>query len=44
MSIKEQIRVRLGGGPAYECEHCGLDYESDRLNCPACGFTVRKVR
>ena len=44
MSLSQQIRRRLRSDPAYECEHCGLAYDSDRLNCPACGFTVRQVR
>ncbi len=44
MSIRQHIRSRLGTDPVYECENCRLTYERDRLNCPACGFTVREVR
>ncbi len=32
--------VRPGSEPTYECEYCGLSYESERLNCPACGGPV----
>jgi predicted Zn-ribbon and HTH transcriptional regulator len=43
MSIKQEIQRRLGRGTVSECENCGLEYDSDRLNCPACGFTVRET-
>jgi hypothetical protein len=26
--------------PTYACGYCGLSYDSDRLNCPACGGPV----
>jgi hypothetical protein len=26
--------------PTFECVYCGLSYDSDRLNCPACGGPV----
>jgi hypothetical protein len=30
------------GGSGYECGYCHLDFETDRLNCPACGGPVRE--
>lgn len=33
-------RVRPERAPSYECGFCGLSYDTDRLNCPACGGPV----
>ncbi|MHB9286804.1 hypothetical protein ACKVMT_07160 [Halobacteriales archaeon Cl-PHB] len=43
MSITTQLRSRLSGEPTYRCIYCGMSFEDDRLNCPACGFDVRAV-
>jgi rubrerythrin len=46
MSVAGRIRARVvrtvTGGPAYVCRGCGLTFEDDRLNCPACGCDVRR--
>lgn len=32
--------VRPARQPNWECGYCGLSYDTDRLNCPACGGPV----
>lgn len=39
----EWIHTRLARTPAYECAHCTLSFEDERLNCPACGFPVEEA-
>jgi rRNA maturation endonuclease Nob1 len=44
MSIKQQLRSRLGRKPIYECVGCGLTVEDERLSCPECGWCLRETR
>jgi hypothetical protein len=32
--------VRPTPQPTYGCDVCGLSYDTERLNCPACGGSV----
>jgi rRNA maturation endonuclease Nob1 len=44
MSVARQLfeRIREVGGPAYECGFCGLTFDREPHNCPACGSEVRR--
>ncbi|WP_302081481.1 hypothetical protein [Salinibaculum rarum] len=44
MSIKQQIRSRIGRDPDFECVGCGLTFEEERLNCPTCGWCIRQAK
>ncbi|MFD1585467.1 hypothetical protein ACFR9U_00610 [Halorientalis brevis] len=44
MSITDKLRGHLDSTPAFACTYCGLTFEQDRLNCPACGCDVRDTR
>ncbi len=44
MSITERIRTRFTSKPSYACGYCGLTFDHDRLNCPACGCDVHEVQ
>ncbi len=43
MSVKDWMRAKVSTPPSYRCEHCGLTFDEERLNCPACGFDVDEV-
>lgn len=42
MSITQTVRDRLGLSPTFECVGCGLTFDEERLNCPACGWCIRE--
>ncbi|MFB6178633.1 MAG: hypothetical protein ABEI77_02780 [Halorientalis sp.] len=42
MSITDKLRSHLHDTSSFACTYCGLTYEQDRLNCPACGCDVRE--
>jgi rubredoxin len=44
MAIRDLLPNRLDGGTRYECGLCTLSFDSDRPNCPACGWEIHKVR
>ncbi|MBX0322225.1 hypothetical protein EGH21_04165 [Halomicroarcula sp. F13] len=43
MSIRQQLRERFEPRPTYECGLCGLTFDDERQNCPACGYGVREA-
>lgn len=34
--------VRPAPDPTFQCGVCGLSFETERLNCPACGGPVEE--
>lgn len=43
MPLKRLLATKLSRPQSYRCTYCDLSFDDERLNCPACGFDVRKV-
>jgi hypothetical protein len=42
-SLRQSVPLSpRAGSSGYECGYCHLDFDADRLNCPACGGPVRE--
>ncbi|MFB6308929.1 MAG: hypothetical protein ABEH35_06325 [Haloarculaceae archaeon] len=41
--LYDRVRTTLRSS-TYQCTLCGLQFDDERLNCPACGFQVREAR
>ena len=44
MGVAQQLfdRIRDAGEPDYECGFCGLTFDREPKNCPACGWDVSR--
>ncbi len=44
MGVTQQLFDRIKGtsGPDYECGFCGLTFDREPQNCPACGWDVTR--
>ncbi|QIO21892.1 hypothetical protein [Haloarcula sp. JP-L23] len=43
MSIRQRLQSRFRRRATYECGLCGLTFDEERRNCPACGYGVREA-
>ncbi len=42
--LRDRFRDRFDRGTVYECALCGLRFDDERQDCPACGYIVREAK